>query len=74
MQEDTPSYKKLGAHVPYVDIPMCRTFRFRSDNYWRCRIRYAFISNARPAGSCRMGKGQGDSNAVVDTKLRYLIF
>lgn len=70
--EETPAYQKLGARYTSVTVPECRRFRFRSEAYWRCHIRHLSSSSVHAAGTCRMGRGPGDRNAVVDPKLRVI--
>lgn len=72
--EDTLIYKKLGARIPPVPIEECGQLRYRSDEYLKCYIKYKSVAGWHPAGTCKMGSGQTDSTAVVDSKLRWYIF
>lgn len=72
--EQTPAYRKLQARFPPVDIPVCRSFAWRTDEYWRCYIHYVSGSGCHPTSSCRMGSGPDDPRAVVDSRLRFLNF
>lgn len=70
--EETPSYQQHGARYPKKVHPSCQRFPFRTDEYWRCFIRQVSSTWLHAAGSCRMGLGSHDKQAVVDSQLRVL--
>ena len=70
--ETSTSFQSLNASLTQtVAVPGCETLMFRSREYWECFIRRsAGIGVFHYFGSCRMGQ-VGDTQAVVDSKLRY---
>ncbi|XP_055308884.1 glucose dehydrogenase [FAD, quinone]-like [Sitodiplosis mosellana] len=65
---ETPSYRDNGAEFMHIPIEECDRFEFRSDNYFRCYIKYFGGGNNHPTGTSRMGNS--DCEAVVDSRLR----
>uniref|UniRef100_A0A6P7FLV4 Glucose dehydrogenase [FAD, quinone]-like n=1 Tax=Diabrotica virgifera virgifera TaxID=50390 RepID=A0A6P7FLV4_DIAVI len=62
----------LKMHDPQIlqlDLPECNTFEFRSDDYWKCSLRYLTTTVYHPTGTCKMGPTD-DGTAVVDPELR----
>ncbi len=68
--ENTLSYKRLGARILPPDFPACQNRAFKSEQYWKCYIRHASQAGLHAGGTCRMGSGINDPEAVVDPKLR----
>lgn len=52
-----------------LPLPACDVFVYRSDDYWRCFIRYTSRSLLHLAGTAKMGP-ENDTEAVVDNRLR----
>ncbi|XP_050503051.1 glucose dehydrogenase [FAD, quinone]-like isoform X1 [Diabrotica virgifera virgifera] len=62
----------LKMHDPQIvkfDLPECNKFEFRSDEYWKCSLRYLTTTVYHPTGTCKMGPTD-DGTAVVDPELR----
>ncbi|CAL8117908.1 unnamed protein product [Orchesella dallaii] len=70
--EETAAYRGIGARYPPNPLPACQHFKFRSDEYWRCYIRQRTVAGIHAGGSCRMGSGPQDKDAVVDSNLRVM--
>ncbi|KAK9871962.1 hypothetical protein WA026_015208 [Henosepilachna vigintioctopunctata] len=68
-QTETKAFKKLSAQLVNVDIPNCRKYKFRTDDYWRCAIRNVATSGHSPIATCKMGLVI-DPDAVVDALLK----
>jgi len=68
--ETTNSYKRVGAHLNDMPLTACSHLTFRSDDYWLCYIGQLSASTNHPVSTCRMGRGAGDLDAVVDPQLR----
>jgi len=67
--ERTKAYAKVGARYSSEPVPQCKSFNFRSDEYWTCYLlHFAFVGN-HPVGTCKMGK-DGDPLAVTNSKLK----
>jgi choline dehydrogenase-like flavoprotein len=74
--EETPSFKNLNArYIPKFVEPCQHQHRYpyRSDEYWNCFIQYEGKDARHPVGTARMGR-KNDEMAVVDGKLRYILF
>lgn len=65
--EETPAYMFIGARYPPVALERCNQLQFRSDEYWRCYVKEMLIGGNHPVGTCKMGRGAEDKEAVVDT-------
>jgi choline dehydrogenase-like flavoprotein len=72
MVKKSKTLRALGAEYPKTLIPDCKEFKFGTDKYWDCYVRHNLGSIWHPVGSCRMGKGKSDPQAVVDSKLRVV--
>ncbi|KAL3271314.1 hypothetical protein HHI36_021803 [Cryptolaemus montrouzieri] len=68
-QIETRSFKKVSADLIYIDIPNCRKYKFRTDDYWKCAIRNVGTSGYNPVGTCRMGLSI-DPNSIVNPLLK----
>uniref|UniRef100_A0A6P7FPQ9 Glucose dehydrogenase [FAD, quinone]-like n=1 Tax=Diabrotica virgifera virgifera TaxID=50390 RepID=A0A6P7FPQ9_DIAVI len=66
---ETPPLKKYDPQIVQFNLPECEKFEFRSDDYWKCSIRYLTSSAFHPTGTCKMGP-KDDGTAVVDSELR----
>ena len=49
-----------------------RQYKYDSDEYWECVVRFFGVTVYHPTSTCKMGKAD-DPTTVVDTKLRYVI-
>ncbi|CAG9831005.1 unnamed protein product [Diabrotica balteata] len=66
---ETSSLKKYDPQIMQLNLPECDKFEFRSDDYWKCSIRYLTTTIFHPTGTCKMGPSD-DGTAVVDLELR----
>ncbi|XP_055911316.1 glucose dehydrogenase [FAD, quinone]-like [Eupeodes corollae] len=67
--EKTAAFREQNAEIVKLDIPECDKFEFRSDNYWKCYMKYMGNTVYHMAGSVKMGPDT-DSGAVLDWRLR----
>ncbi|XP_076378044.1 glucose dehydrogenase [FAD, quinone] [Megalopta genalis] len=65
----TPSLKSLNARANPNRIPECSSFKFPSDDYWKCQARFYTSTIYHPCGTCKMGPAT-DKMAVVDHRLK----
>lgn len=72
--ETTPAMHRIGARYPTNPLPACGSIPFRSDKYWQCYVKQLAASGLHGAGSCRMGSGPSDPQAVVDPTLKVIGF
>ncbi|CAL8117910.1 unnamed protein product [Orchesella dallaii] len=70
--EETAAYRRIGARYSKNPDVGCRDVQFRSDDYWRCFVRQNTGVGLHAGGTCRMGRGPRDPQAVVDTSLRVI--
>ncbi|XP_051167027.1 glucose dehydrogenase [FAD, quinone]-like isoform X3 [Leptopilina boulardi] len=49
--------------------PFCKEWKFNSDDYWFCMMKYYTATDDHPVGTCKMGP-KSDAEAVVDPQLR----
>ncbi|XP_057669072.1 glucose dehydrogenase [FAD, quinone]-like [Diorhabda carinulata] len=66
---DSPILQKYNPKIEKLHLPACHQYVFRSDNFWKCTLRYLGTSCFHPVGTCKMGP-EGDPTAVVDSKLK----
>lgn len=59
----------LEPELVRLDLPKCKDLDFKSDEYWRCLLKYVATSLFHPVGTCKMGP-DSDPKAVVDSKLK----
>ncbi|CAL8117151.1 unnamed protein product [Orchesella dallaii] len=72
MVENTKAFQKIGARLADRHFPGCEKFKLKSAQYYECYIRQFTLTLYHQSGTCSMGKGPEDPNAVVDSKLRVL--
>lgn len=65
----TPPFRKYKPEVIDIKIPECSTYRFCSDDYWKCYLRFMGVSDYHYVGTAKMGP-VGDKTAVVDPRLK----
>nr|XP_033331628.1 glucose dehydrogenase [FAD, quinone]-like [Megalopta genalis] len=65
----TPTLKSLNARANPNRIPECSSFKFPSDDYWKCHARFYTSTIYHPCGTCKMGPAT-DKMAVVDHRLK----
>lgn len=58
-----------NAELVRFPLEECDLLEYRSDDYWRCSLRYLSSSGYHVTGTCKMGP-DNDSQAVVDPRLR----
>lgn len=66
---ETEPFKKLGIKLNEHPVPKCAEYKFGTDEYWKCSIRYLAISVGDLTGTARMGPIT-DKYAVVDHQLK----
>lgn len=67
--EKTNSFKKEAVELRRVPYKACEEFLFRSQNYWKCMMKYTATSMYHPVGTVKMGPS-GDPTAVVCPRLK----
>ncbi|CAL1689799.1 unnamed protein product [Lasius platythorax] len=65
----TEAFQAYGSRLHDIKIPGCESFKFASDDYWRCAIKHLPSMMNHEIGTVRMGP-QTDAYAVVDPQLR----
>ncbi|XP_014203588.1 glucose dehydrogenase [FAD, quinone]-like [Copidosoma floridanum] len=65
----TRAFRDNGLRLLDVPLPSCVTYRFDSDDYWRCVLTEYTTTLYHPSCTCKMGP-RGDPTAVVDPRLR----
>jgi choline dehydrogenase-like flavoprotein len=65
----TKALRKLALEIQ--EYNGCTPTASSLDSFWMCLIRNSTTTAPHTYGTCRMGFGKGDQNAVVDTKFRY---
>lgn len=66
--EQTETYRKHEGEFLKLPLNECDQFEFRSDDYFRCYIRYFSSTLYHPVGTSKMGP-DSDAQAVVDSRL-----
>lgn len=66
---NSTAFKKINATLVKVELPACKSFKYLSEDYWKCYIRQATSSLNHPVGTCSMGKEE-IQGAVVDRDCR----
>ncbi|XP_055845324.1 glucose dehydrogenase [FAD, quinone]-like [Episyrphus balteatus] len=67
--EETVAFKEQNAKLIQINLPECDKFLFKSDNYWKCYMKYMSNTVYHMAGTVKMGPDT-DSTAVLDWRLR----
>lgn len=67
--EETEIFKQLGLKIEPVPFTNCKTFKFKSEDYWRCLLRQTATTVYHPVGTAKMGPTE-DEEAVVDPRLK----
>ncbi|XP_055911317.1 glucose dehydrogenase [FAD, quinone]-like [Eupeodes corollae] len=67
--EETAAFKEQNAKLLQINLPECNELTFKSDNYWKCYMKYMSNTVYHMAGSVKMGPDT-DSSAVLDWRLR----
>lgn len=65
----TEAFQAYGSQLHDIKIPGCESFKFASDDYWRCAIKHLPSMMNHEIGTVKMGP-QTDAYAVVDPQLR----
>lgn len=68
---ESPLLKSLNASWINMNLTECDNFEFRSDDYWRCYIKFYSSTVHHQVGTNRMGKND-DKDAVVDSRLKVI--
>lgn len=67
--ENTTAYRANDAEFIWIPIPECDRFAFKSDEYYKCYVKYNTASLYHPLGTSKMGSDL-DKKAVVNSFLR----
>lgn len=62
-------FQAYGSRLHDHKIPGCRSFKFATDEYWRCAIKHLPSMMNHEIGTAKMGPSS-DPDAVVDPQLR----
>lgn len=65
----TKALQAYGMRLDMKPLKACKMYKFLSDEYWECAVRYDTGPENHQAGSCKMGPSS-DPLAVVDHDLR----
>ncbi|XP_020706476.2 glucose dehydrogenase [FAD, quinone]-like isoform X2 [Athalia rosae] len=65
----TRPFQVYGTRLHNLKIPGCRSFKFASDDYWRCAIKHLTAVSNHEIGTAKMGP-ISDPDAVVDPQLK----
>lgn len=66
---NTQAFKNVSADFIKFNIPECNPLPYKSNEYWKCYVKYFSTCLWHPVGTCRMGPVT-DAEAVVDSQLR----
>lgn len=67
-----PFRRAFNSRLFTLPVPGCQQLVFLSDPYLECVARVLTWTIYHPVGTCKMGRSERDSSAVVDTQLRVL--
>ena len=70
---DTEAFKSIGATLADQVHPSCKHLEPKSDGYYECFAKENAFTAFHPTSTCKMGP-EGDPEAVVDIRLRSVIF
>ncbi|KAL6438230.1 hypothetical protein ACFW04_004436 [Cataglyphis niger] len=65
----TEAFQAYGSRLHDIKLPGCESFKFASDDYWRCAIKHLPSMMNHEIGTAKMGP-KTDAYAVVDPQLR----
>ncbi|KAL5273295.1 hypothetical protein ACFFRR_000204 [Megaselia abdita] len=65
--EESEAFKKAGVEI--INLGICGEHEYKSDNYWRCYMRYITGHAWHPTGTAKMGP-IFDKTSVVDPELK----
>lgn len=68
---ETQPFQALKALIQQIHIPECSVFKFQSDTYWECMIKFLSSTIHHPVGTCRMGP-RDHNDSVVDSTLKVI--
>lgn len=66
---DTKAFKENEAELHQIDLPGCKSYTYKSDDYWKCYIRHMSTTVYHPVGTARMGPKK-DPTSVVNPRLQ----
>ncbi|XP_061391345.1 glucose dehydrogenase [FAD, quinone]-like [Musca vetustissima] len=62
--ENSKAYRSNGVELMHIPIAECDSLRFKSEEYWRCYIKYFSSTCYHQSGSVRMGAVEAESSCV----------
>lgn len=69
--KESEEMKLADATLEGIDIDGCAKYDEKTDEHWKCLLKYMVSTTSSTAGSCRMGL-ETDQDAVVDSKLNVI--
>lgn len=69
--KESEEMKLADATLEDIDLDGCAKYNNKSDEHWKCLLKYMVSTTSSTAGSCRMGL-ETDKDAVVDSKLNVI--
>ncbi|XP_053612754.1 ecdysone oxidase-like [Plodia interpunctella] len=71
--ENSTFYKNVGAEFVKIDLPECEKYEYRSQDYWKCYIKYMSFSHYYYTSTCSMGSVvDGELNVIGVKNLRVV--
>lgn len=69
--ENSDAMKLLDANLEVIDLDGCAKYQAKTEDHWKCLLKYMMSTTSSTAGSCRMGL-KTDPDAVVDEELNVI--
>jgi len=69
--ENSDAMKLLDVNLEDIDLDGCAKYQAKTEDHWKCLLKYMTSTTSSTAGSCRMGL-ETDPDAVVDEELNVI--
>lgn len=69
--ENSEVFRKMDAKAERLEVQACAEFEFKTDEFWRCIIKYSTLTLYHPVGTAKMGV-PSDNSSVVDPRLKVI--